>query len=419
MDNQIPPVTEDKIEIIPAGLTPIKKGFWAKTDNKVFLTFILMMVISVLAIYFFESGINQGLSDIGDIVWWVFVTVTTEGYGDRVPETAPGRIIGVILMIGGIIMASMISGKVASVLVEKTIKESKGMSDLSDLSGHFVICGWKHDMKTTLEEIISVNSQLQDKIVLITSASPGVINELRGMPLFTSLHYIRGDFTDESTLMRANIDKASKVVVLADQSDLQMSPQEVDARTVMAVMTIDNLNKNIYKCAEILEAKYEKYLKIASCDEVIKSRAYRRTLLANASAGTGISHVVNALLDVRSQKRLEVMDISSEFLNRSFAELSNHLYDQSNALLVGLLENTGNFFSKKKKAIRAAQMTPDISTLVENLKNVKKMEPNLPIINPARGYLIKKGSKAIVIAGTANSDASPPAALQNLKSSSM
>ena len=44
-----------------------------------------------------------------------------------------------------------------------------------------------------------------------------------------------------------------------------------------------------------------------------------------------------------------------------------------------------------------AQMTPDISKLVENLKTVKQLIPNNPVINPGRDYEVKKNSKAIVI----------------------
>ena len=42
-------------------------------------------------------------------------------------------------------------------------------------------------------------------------------------------------------------------------------------------------------------------------------------------------------------------------------------------------------------------MTPDISKLVENLRTVKELVPNKPVINPGREYKIRKNSRAIVI----------------------
>ena len=41
--------------------------------------------------------------------------------------------------------------------------------------------------------------------------------------------------------------------------------------------------------------------------------------------------------------------------------------------------------------------TPDISKLIDSLKQVKTLLPNLPVINPAPDYEIKKYTKAIII----------------------
>jgi voltage-gated potassium channel len=61
------------------------------------------------------------------------------------------------------------------------------------------------------------------------------------------------------------------------------------------------------------------------------------------------------------------------------------------------LENTGNFFMRKKEALEEAQKTPDISKLIDSLKMVKTLLPNLPVINPEPEYEIKKYTKAIII----------------------
>jgi len=40
--------------------------------------------------------------DRHDALWWAVVTVTTVGYGDKVPVTLAGRIIAVVLMVAGV-----------------------------------------------------------------------------------------------------------------------------------------------------------------------------------------------------------------------------------------------------------------------------------------------------------------------------
>jgi len=44
-----------------------------------------------------------------DGIWWATTTVTTVGYGDRVPVTVPGQIIGIALQIvGGLLYGSLV-----------------------------------------------------------------------------------------------------------------------------------------------------------------------------------------------------------------------------------------------------------------------------------------------------------------------
>jgi voltage-gated potassium channel len=55
---------------------------------------------------------------IGDGVWWSIETLTTVGYGDIVPHTAWGRILGAIVMLFGITFISFLVATVTSVFVD-------------------------------------------------------------------------------------------------------------------------------------------------------------------------------------------------------------------------------------------------------------------------------------------------------------
>ncbi|MCS6846042.1 MAG: potassium channel family protein [Caldilineales bacterium] len=49
-----------------------------------------------------------------DALWWVFVTITTVGYGDRYPVTNLGRLVAVVLMIVGVGLFGTLSGFLAN-----------------------------------------------------------------------------------------------------------------------------------------------------------------------------------------------------------------------------------------------------------------------------------------------------------------
>ena len=56
----------------------------------------------------------KGFGSLGDTLWWAAQTVTTVGYGDVVPATTGGRLIGVAIMVVGVAAVSLITALVTS-----------------------------------------------------------------------------------------------------------------------------------------------------------------------------------------------------------------------------------------------------------------------------------------------------------------
>jgi voltage-gated potassium channel len=318
------------------------------------------------------------------------------GYGDQVPESVGGRVVAVLVIFFGVLAASIVTGRIASWLVEWKIKEGSGLTTQRKLRRHLVICGWKNEMPGFLTGILKVNRNLtSEDIVLVSTMEPSAVENLRSVPELQNIGFVRGDHVDEAVLHRANVKRASKVLVLADSS-IAGTPQEVDARTVMTAMTIKSISKDIYTCVELIDSKFERYLRSVHCDEIFLSRHHNRLLLANASAASGVSHVVRDLLDME-QNRLITKEFPARFIGDTFVNLSRYFMDDERSILIGLLENTGNIFQRKKEALRMAQKTPDLSRLVANLQDVKKLQGNHPVFNPGPDYEIKQYSRAILI----------------------
>ncbi|MBN1497351.1 MAG: ion transporter [Spirochaetes bacterium] len=393
-------------------ITKVTRNFFFK----LFLAGFIFLSVFSTAVYYFESrhvfyrdagGVkvedeasSSNIRSLKDAVWWAFVTSTTVGYGDYYPKSAAGRLMGILLMFFGVSLVGVVTGNIASALVEKQLKEGRGLKELK-LKNHFILCGWKRDMADILYHIMEKNPEfLPSDFVLINTAGAEEIENLKSDSRFSHINYIHGDYIDERVLKRARLKDASRVIVFADRL-VQGSVQEVDSRTVMAIITIKSMSKTIYTCAEIIDEKFERYLRFSNCDEIILSTEYNRSIIANASAGSGISHVISALLNVDAEVSISTQTIPARFAGKSFGELFDFYMSRDRTILIGILENTGNFYTRKTEAIRDAQKTPDISKLVDSLKDVKQLVANMPVINPKPEYVITHHSKAIIIEGRA------------------
>ncbi len=345
-----------------------------------------------------DSDNSSNIRSFEDSLWWTFVTSTTVGYGDYYPVSTAGRITGILLMFFGVSLVGVVTGNIASFLVDKQLKEDRGLKSIK-LKNHFIICGWKRDMGKVLKEVIEKNNKfLASEIVLINTAGPEEIEILKAEPELSGINYIHGDYIDEAVLKKANLKYAKKILIVADRL-VKGSVQEVDSRTVMTIITVKSISKTIYTTAELLDSKFERYLITANCDEIILSTDYNRSLIANASTGSGISHVINELLSVDASSSMTTVDPPGKFIGKKYSDLSDYYNSKDSTILIGLLENTGNFYRRKMEAIEEAQKTPDISTLVDNLKTVKNLSANKPVINPSSDYIIEKYTRAIIIEG--------------------
>jgi voltage-gated potassium channel Kch len=81
----------------------------------IFLLIILLLEFGGIIILFVEGkSPDANIKTPSDAIWWIIVTVTTVGYGDRFPVTNGGRMIGVLVMAVGIGLVGTLTGFLAN-----------------------------------------------------------------------------------------------------------------------------------------------------------------------------------------------------------------------------------------------------------------------------------------------------------------
>ena len=72
-----------------------------------------------------EGNINPHFENIKDGLWWSFVTISSVGYGDKIPTTDAGRVLAIILMLVGVGVCGYIAAWFMSVLKVEAEEEEK------------------------------------------------------------------------------------------------------------------------------------------------------------------------------------------------------------------------------------------------------------------------------------------------------
>ena len=82
--------------------------------------FLVVFLGTATLAYVFERDIQpEAFGSISRAMWWSIVTLTTTGYGDVVPTTVWGRLLGGWLMIGGIVTFALQAGIIATAFSEE------------------------------------------------------------------------------------------------------------------------------------------------------------------------------------------------------------------------------------------------------------------------------------------------------------
>jgi len=76
-----------------------------------------------------ERWIDPAVGTFGDSLWWAIVTVTTVGYGDIVPESSGGRLVGAMLMLAGVSAIPITTSLVVSVFVSRLQQQSRARDE--------------------------------------------------------------------------------------------------------------------------------------------------------------------------------------------------------------------------------------------------------------------------------------------------
>lgn len=82
------------------------------------ITLLIALSFLVLAA-FLITGLDPAFKSPLDGFWWAWITMTTVGYGDLVPTTLEGRIVGMLLILAGFAIFSILTASFSVFFIER------------------------------------------------------------------------------------------------------------------------------------------------------------------------------------------------------------------------------------------------------------------------------------------------------------
>ena len=374
------------------------KGLYRERFVQIATVILSVIFISATSVYYFErSGEDSTIRSLWDGVWWAVVTMGTVGYGDIYPITAGGRAVGLILIFAGVGLMSLFTATIASIFVERKMKEGKGLETVKE-KDHIVICGWNQHTEEVLQALTTYGSMGDTPIVLINELSVDDIDSLKLKYDKYNLRFLRGNYVHEDVLSRANITKAAFALIMADTAGSH--PHErVDERTTLAALAIKSIAPHVKTIAELLDGENKQHLKRANVDEIVVRGEHVGSLLASAINSPGLPKIFSSMLSLGDTNKLWRVEIPRSFIGNTFEELSAFYREKRRAILIGLLT--------EKKAMKLADILSDDTSIIDTfikdkIKESKKdffyrREEMQFILNPEDSYIIKEGQFAVIL----------------------
>lgn len=277
-----------------------------------------ILVVATLGFYFFELRDNPDRT-LFDALWWAMVTVTTVGYGDIVPATVPGRLIGMCIMATGIGIMAALTGSLASVLMERKNRKRQGLLPVKT-NGHALVLGCNAQAPELIRTLAGTAPPSRGPaVVLVAPLTPEAFDALAvDLGLGDRLAFCRGNPAQEAVLGRASPATARVAYILSQEG---MTPEEADQQSLLTALTVRSLAPKAQLYAEALLEANRKHLNRAGVDVTLIRGELAGRALGTMGEHPALWHFLESLLGRPGRRSMAARTLTREERGLRWSEL--------------------------------------------------------------------------------------------------
>jgi voltage-gated potassium channel len=277
---------------------------------------VLILILASLGFYYAEMRAHpeRGLFDA---VWWAVVTVSTVGYGDIVPTTVAGRVIGMCIMGSGIGIMAALTGNLASALIERRNRKQQGLLAVKT-SGHALVLGVNAHAPNLIKSLAATAAR-GPAVVLVAAMTPEAFAEATvDLGLEDRLAFCRGNPAQETVLGRASPQTARVAYILSNE---ELSPEDADQQTLLTALTFRGLAPKVPLYAEALLDANRKHLTRAGVDVTLIRGELTGRVLATMGEHPALWHFMERLMGEQGRRGMGARGLTHEEQGLRWSEL--------------------------------------------------------------------------------------------------
>ncbi|SEM05193.1 voltage-gated potassium channel [Syntrophus gentianae] len=306
-----------------------------------FLLFLILVLGTVGYVLIEGWGIIESF-------YMTVTTISTVGYGDFTPATWQGRLFTVLLVLFGVGTMLYSVSMFAEMMVEDRLKKVLGRGSMENrierMKNHYIICGFGRMGSLICRELAEEKAPF-----VVIEKNPDIIQRLED----EGYVYLKGDATDDKSLLRAGIRRAQGVVCVLS----------TDAENLYTILTSKELNAGIYILSRCEEEVSEHRLLRAGADRVISPYKMGGMRMAMAILKPAMMDFIEITTRRQSlELRMEEMPLSED------------------SAIIG-------------RSLEAAEIRKSYGLIIVAIKK----DSGKMIFNPPAGYVIEKGDRLIAL----------------------
>ncbi|WP_235735079.1 potassium channel family protein [Nocardioides alcanivorans] len=241
---------------------------------------------TVLLVWLDRNGYRDandptGEVDLIDAFYYSTVTLSTTGYGDITPVTDNARLVNALVItparIGFLVLLIGTTLEVLATQGREMFRVARWRKHMDD---HVVVIGYGTKGRSAVDTL--ARNGIPRTAFVVVDPKPIAREEANA----DGLAVIAGDGTRREVLRRAGVGKASQVIITTDH----------DANTMMATLTVRQLNADSYIVAAVREHDNVPLLRQSGADSVVTSSEAVGRLLGLSSLSPTLGAVMEDLM---------------------------------------------------------------------------------------------------------------------------